>query len=214
MQYGRAEPERVRRMDRLSAVMRALPLALVLLVGCGEPPAPAQSTRFESASSVSGDIDQVLHGQCDVAHPAASAPAFTYPETTTPVASASGKWTWVNLWATWCRPCVEEIPMLRAELANSSVELRFVSADSADEELTRFRSEHAFTDASPRLRDPASIASALAAVGYRGASSLPVHVLLDPEGKARCVRAGAVEARHVRAVLGAIGQGRRAPRIR
>lgn len=196
--------------------MRALSVIVGLaLVACEAPPAPAPAAgRFETVETVKGDVDQVLRQQCDVAHPAASAPRFAYPATTTPVTPAPGKWTWLNVWATWCRPCVEEIPMLRAELDGSSVALVFLSADATDDELTRFRAEHGFRDASPRLADPGALGPALTAAGFRGASSLPVHVLLDPEGRARCVRAGAVEARHVRAVLAAIGEGTRGRRIR
>ena len=198
-------------MDRLSALILALSLA-----ACGDPPAPTQAGRFETGeTTVHGDLDQVLTAQCDVAHPAASAPTFTYPDMTGPLPEPpAGKWAWVNYWATWCRPCVEELPMLRRELAESSVTLLFVSADSSDDVLTTFRNEHDFRDSSPRLRDPGSLADSLTPLGYRGVASLPVHVLLDPAGKVRCVRAGAVEARHVRAVLAAIGEPRSARRIR
>lgn len=195
-------------MDRLSALTLAL-----ALTACGNEAPASQAGRFDTVETVQGDIDQVLTGQCDIAHPAASAPTFTYPPMTGAAPAPNGKWTWLNFWATWCRPCVEELPMLRTELASSSVSLLFVSADSSDQALTDFRAAHAFTDASPRLVDPAALETALSAVGFRGASSLPVHVLIDPRGKARCVRAGAVEARHVRAVLSAIGQ-QRARRIR
>ena len=110
-------------MDRLSALTLAF-----ALTACGNEAPASQAGRFDTVETVQGDIDQVLTGQCDIAHPAASAPTFTYPPMTGAAPAPNGKWTWLNFWATWCRPCVEELPMLRTELASSSVSLLFVSA--------------------------------------------------------------------------------------
>lgn len=188
---------------------------LTLAVSCGgEEPAPAPAaSRFEAVASTEGDVDQVLHDVCDVSHPAASAPAWEWPATTSAPERADGKWTWVNFWATWCHPCLEEMPVLQRTLAGSPFALSFVSADASDEELARFRREHSFTANSPRLLDPAGLNPALVRVGFRGVSSLPVHVLVDPQNRVRCVRAGLVETRHVERILGALGQSA-APRIR
>lgn len=103
--------------------------------------------------------------------------------------------------------------MLERSLASGPIGLSFLSADSTDEDLARFRRERSFTKTSPRLVDPGSVAAMVQRYGFRGASSLPVHVLVDPQNKVRCVRAGLVEARHVEQVLSALGQAT-APRIR
>lgn len=195
---------------------RAATSALFALVAaCGdgaESSAPAPS-RFESVEATDGDVDQVLRDVCDVSHPASSAPAWEWPTTDTAVAPVASKWTWVNFWATWCHPCLEEIPLLQRSLATGPFELRFVSADADAEALARFRTEHAFTAASPRLTEPGAMNAELTRVGFRGVPSLPVHVLLDPAGKVRCVRAGLVEARHLDRISGALGQ-QAAPAIR
>lgn len=189
--------------------MRRFGLALALVTaGCGgdsEAGEPIPTSRFESVVSTNGDVDQVLHDVCDVAHPAASAPSFTPPATTSPIAASGGRWTWINFWATWCHPCLEEMPVLQSALANGPFALRFVSADANDEELVRYRREHSFTTDSPRLTDLGVMGAMLTSLGFRGVSSLPVHVLLDPAGKVRCVRAGLVEARHIDRILGALG---------
>ena len=104
--------------------------------------------------------------------------------------------------------------MLTRTLASGPVGLVFVSADANDDELARFRAERAFSTPSPRLAQPNGMNQALERVGFRGASSLPVHVLLDPEQRVRCVRAGLVEARHVERILGALGHDAAPTRIR
>src|SRR5690606_9690704 len=111
-----------------------------------------------------------------------------------------GSWTWVNYWATWCKPCVEELPMLLESLASGPIRLVTVSADREAAPLEAFRAKHELDVSSTRLVDPSSFASSLEAMGFRAPTSLPVHVLVDPHGGARCVRAGSVERRHVDAV--------------
>lgn len=50
--------------------------------------------------------------------------------------SPTGRVRLVNVWATWCRPCMDEIPALvriREEFAPSGVELTMVSTDDPDD---------------------------------------------------------------------------------
>ncbi len=198
---------------------RAALVALVALAACGdEPPAeaasPPSASRFEGVAAAREGIDAALRDTCDVVHRAEEAPTFTFPETTEPPAVRAGAWTWVNFWATWCHPCVEEMPMLIEAIGPTSTALAFVSADADDAAVAGFRGEHAMPPSGARLVSAASLGPALEAVGVHAPASHPVHVLLDERGHVRCIRAGSVERRHVDAVLEALGESTRRPRIR
>jgi thiol-disulfide isomerase/thioredoxin len=106
-----------------------------------------------------------------------------------------GKWTWVNLWAGWCGPCKEEMPLLRAwEKKLGNVRLAFVSIDDDLRMAVRY------LDAQPKdgvrrsyhLPDGDDRKEFLEAIGLAEVTNLPVHALYDPQGKLRCVIQGAV----------------------
>ncbi len=190
------------------------------LMGCGDSEAAeaaaaaGSGTRVEAIAAAPSGLDAALRDTCDVAHGAERAPTFAFPATTEPPTLREGGFTWVNFWATWCHPCVEEMPMLIEAFEGTEIGLAFVSADSDDTLVAGFRGERHMPPSGARLLDAASLGTALSAVGFSAPASLPVHVLLDPQGNVRCVRAGSVERRHVETVLAAMGQATKRRRIR
>lgn len=132
---------------------------------------------------------------CDVWH-ARTGPALTLPELAEPVAPApKSSWRWVNLWATWCEPCVEELPRLRAWTAKLGVELVLVSVDEDAAAVAAFADKHGSVAGSGRIADPEAVQPWLVSVGLDQGAPLPIHVLVDPAGAIRCLRAGAVAER-------------------
>jgi thiol-disulfide isomerase/thioredoxin len=103
----------------------------------------------------------------------------------------------VNVWATWCKPCVAEMGMLQTwqgRLAREGrrVDLVFVSADESAADVEKFRKDHPGIDTSLRLDDPDGLPAWLGSLGLDAGAPIPIHVLVDPSGKTRCARAGAV----------------------
>ena len=87
----------------------------------------------------------------------------------------------VNLWATWCVPCVTEMPALDAlarTLAPSGVRVLTVSLDRGGADAVRpFFAAHGIRSL-PLLLDPHS--ATLAALGLDG---IPVTLLVDRQGR-------------------------------
>lgn len=167
--------------------------------GCSREDSSRSASRRERVNAVKASPVQPVDPAelCDVYPRDADAPAFVWPALTGPAPARSGRsWQWVNVWATWCKPCVEEMPRLRAwrdRLAEHGVdvELLFISADASDEEVTAFRARHPEIPETSRLADPDALPAWLKQLGL-DAGSLPVHVFVDPAGRARCLRASGV----------------------
>lgn len=72
------------------------------------------------------------------------------------ISDARGKLLILDMWATWCQPCVREIPLITALQKKLGKKVQFVSVsvDEDTEEVKDFLSEHHFKDFSTML-DPA-----------------------------------------------------------
>ncbi len=74
-----------------------------------------------------------------------TAPAFVMSDgvQTVDLAKLRGKVVVLNLWATWCAPCVEELPSLLAmQKEHPEIAVVAVSADQDDEVYRRFLKQH------------------------------------------------------------------------
>ena len=86
----------------------------------------------------------------------------------------------VNLWATWCAPCVKEMPTLDSLAGRQDGRLQVLAISQDGEErdkVKRFFTEHDFAALEPYL-DPK-----LALMPEMGVDILPTTILYDAEGK-------------------------------
>lgn len=204
-------------MDRLSLV--ALPL-LALLGACSgeqepsqkagqeEKPAPSRVNAVPAAPKKPVNLDEF----CEVRPEPAQAPALSMPPLDGASPPASQGWTWVNLWATWCGPCIEEMPRLiewEKKLAEQGapVRLQLVSADAGAQEVENFRKKNKWMVDSLRLADPQSVGPWLNQLGKAGDPVLPVHLFVDPAGRVRCIREGAISIDEYDAVKAVVSAG-------
>lgn len=111
-----------------------------------------------------------------------------------------GRWTWINFWAAWCKPCKEEIPRLlgwRDRLANARtpIFLVFVSLDDDERQLDAFLEQQPPDGlrSSLWLPDGRARTAWTTSLRMKSAPELPEHALVDPAGRIRCFIEGAVD---------------------
>ncbi len=174
--------------------MKAL-LALLLLVGCGDD-APRASAPSRVVAVQARESTRTAEAFCDFFPTAEQARPFAMPELAERVATDDG-WRWVNVWATWCAPCVEEIPTLvewegRLAREGAPIDLVLVSVDESAEIVASFRERVRGVPETARVADPDAVGDWLGGLGMEGAPTLPVQILVDPRNRTRCIRSGAV----------------------
>ncbi|GAB6042756.1 TlpA family protein disulfide reductase [Endothiovibrio diazotrophicus] len=156
--------------------MRIANVLLALFLTCAALPASAAKPAFSGE-----DIEGVTHHLADY----------------------RGKWVVVNFWATWCPPCLEELPELvafhDAHAAKDAVVLGVNAEDVAVERLRQFVDDYLISY--PVLTDPVPAERALGRL--RG---LPTTVLLSPTGEVVFRHAGAVTQRALERMIERAGQ--------
>jgi thiol-disulfide isomerase/thioredoxin len=193
-------------MDRLPIVSVAL-VALFACTSCEERrEPPAERVNAVKASKPKGASPDAF---CDFAPKTPT--KFAYPKLTTPPPATPGAWKWVNVWATWCKPCIEEMPRLLKwqsdlERDGRKVKVVFLSIDESDDEVSEFRSKHPGLGEGARVADSKELAAWYKSLGIDEGAPIPIHLWVDPEGNVRCVRAGGVRDSDYASVVQVLGQ--------
>lgn len=164
---------------------RSLKLAVlgltVLAGGCDRQSADtAQPQASESAPSATGRPQgQTPKGVLDRTTKGSPLPAFTLSDPAgrkLVLPSLKGEPVLINLWATWCAPCVKELPLLD-QLAGK-VKVVTVSQDSADpEKVGAFLKDRGLKTLTPWL-DPKNDLSF-----HYGTGTLPTTIYYDAQGR-------------------------------
>jgi thiol-disulfide isomerase/thioredoxin len=152
-----------------------LVLSAALLAGCSkEDPAPPQEQA----------VGQTLTGKIDRSHAGDLLPAATLTDPagkTLNTGALSGKPILLNLWATWCAPCVKEMPTLDALAGEYDGKLRVLTASQDLEgaaKVVPFFADKKFAHLEPWLDRENTLSTALGGDGV-----LPTTVLYDAGGQ-------------------------------
>ena len=150
----------------------------LLVAGCDRQ-SGRQAQPQESQAAASGE----LSGTIDRSRKGSELPDFTFKDPAGKelhLAGLKGKPLLINLWATWCGPCVAELPMLEKLAADRAGELKVltVSQDLADPaKVAAFLTDRGITRLEPWL-DPDNALSTHYATG-----TLPTTIYYDAEGR-------------------------------
>ena len=109
----------------------------------------------------------------------------------------------VNFWATWCPPCVHEIPMLitvQESFRAQGVQLVGIAVDDAD---AAFAMAKELGMSYPTMADPRRTIDLLHAYGNRSAA-LPFTAFVDPHGSIRDRHVGALTLEQTREKIRAL----------
>lgn len=171
-------------------------LCLVLLA-CDESKSAPPPSRVVAVSQAKKQAD--AHELCDVLKTPEQAPAFVFPELLAEAPKpATGGWHWINVWATWCPPCTEELPLitrLRDTLKKEglALELSLLSVDQTPDVVKAFAAKHPEVNGTMQVKDAAALEAWLPKVGLDSGATLPIHLFLDPQKRVRCARTGALK---------------------
>ncbi|MGN6269091.1 MAG: TlpA family protein disulfide reductase [Sphingomonas sp.] len=140
-------------------------------------PAPDEAT---SPDEVTGNAALPVAGAIDRSHKGEKAPAAAFLDPagkSVSLADFRGAPVLVNLWATWCGPCVKEMPTLDALAKSGAVRVVAVSQDlGGAAKVTPFFKAHGFTALKPYLDPKLGLGTALGA-------NLPTTILYDAQGR-------------------------------
>lgn len=161
------------------------------LSGCDRQSSPKPQEKAPLASAQGSKAE--LTGAIDRSHKGAAMPdvQFEAPDgKMVRLADFTGKPVLVNLWATWCGPCVAEMPLLET-LATREADKLQVLAVSQDMKgrpaVEKWWTQQGFKTLQPYVDAKADLGFAL------GGGSLPTTILYDKTGKEVWRMIGAAE---------------------
>lgn len=177
-------------------LLPVLAAPVMLVGGCDRPSVP-QGQATATPSATVPDIDDNVAtpmalptagegvdviGRIDRSHKGEGAPPVSFGApggATATIASFAGRPVLVNLWATWCAPCVAEMPTLEKVAAAGKVQVVPVSQDppGSKDRVAPFFAKAGFR-ALKQYLDPD-----LKASEAFGNPSLPTSILYDSRGK-------------------------------
>lgn len=165
--------------------LAALALCLTL-AACGGKDAPLASTGSTAPVSGVPDPAQAVPGPVEVG---LAAPDFTttlMDGSSFTLSEQQGKVVLLNFWATWCGPCVGEMPAFTRLVDTYGDQLSLLAVNSREDEQTvrDFLDEHGYTF-------PVALDPDLAVGELYPTEGIPYTVIIAPDGTVASIQLGA-----------------------
>jgi len=175
-------------------------LILLLATSCTEKSQQSvPSSRYEAVKAVVEPASRWCDSSYTSEAPTLTLPPLASSKSGVPGTLGKNQRTWVNLWATWCQPCLREMPLLlkwRDELHKDGVDVDvvFLSLDEDMPAFDAFVSQHKELARSKVVRAASQREYAQWAKSLLKDASMPIpiHLLSTVDGKLRCVRSGSL----------------------
>jgi len=173
-------------MPRLPLLSLTLPIVL-LVAGCDRQSGENSQPKETAASPTpTGEDEAALTGTLDRSHAGEPLPSATVEGPngiTLELAKLKGAPVLVNLWATWCAPCVKEMPTLdRLAAEPGTPRILAISEDLKGAAVVNpFLQQHQFLHLQTWLDSQATLSFSMG--GASGSATLPTTVLYGADGK-------------------------------
>jgi thiol-disulfide isomerase/thioredoxin len=161
----------------LRPTIALLLVAASLTGGCDRQSAPKQ--QAEGANAVTPA--PIAADKLDRSHKGEAAPAFAFTDAKgakRSLADLRGKPVLLNLWATWCAPCIKEMPTLDALAvrAGDALQVLTISQDTDPAKVAAFFAEKKFAKLQPYLDGELAFSTQMGV-------NLPTTILYDSAGR-------------------------------
>lgn len=189
--FGTAGCEKA--MDDAKSVLKAE-------AGSSSQAASASRPRVNSVTGMGTAV--IPPGWCTVRFEPGRGPRITLPETelfNQGPTMVTGRPRWINMWATWCKPCVAEIPHIlswrEARLGTGTdISLELLSVDEDIKTLQAFlaRRPDLRSIKLQRMTNPGSLGEFAQSLGLGQDTTVPIHIFTDRQDHIVCVRTGGI----------------------
>jgi thiol-disulfide isomerase/thioredoxin len=193
-------------MNRHLATLIVASLAVAALAACKrpaeEPAAPAQTPAAQAPQAMTPPAPAEAPADEPQAKPAVPALRIaTVDGAQYDLAAHRGNWVVVNFWATWCAPCLKEMPELSAlDAMREHVEvLGLAYEDIAPADLKAFLQKH------PVVYPVAIVDVYNPPADFATPRGLPTTYLIAPDGKVAKHFLGPVSAKDIEDAIAAAG---------
>ena len=176
-------------------------VAVVLLAACKQPAAPVNETAKPATAAAPSTTAAPASAQVPKTKDIPKLALATVDGKQFDLAAHRGKWVVVNFWATWCGPCLKEMPALSA----LDTMREYIDVVGLAYEDTTPAAMQAFLEKHPVSYPIAILDVYNPPQDFETPAGLPMTYLIAPDGKVAKRFVGPVEPHDIEAAIAANG---------